>query len=102
MKDFMSGYKTYDTSKGYGSRSQWKKAFRERMTTEEARAIIEEQDSSPWSILGLHESATQSEIKKAYRDLILQWHPDRCQRPDAEEMTKKIIAAYTILNNETE
>lgn len=98
-KGFLDGYKTYDTSEGFGSSRQWKKAFSSRMTGEEAAEIIDSQADTPYFILGITESATQAEIKAAFRTLIMQWHPDR--NPEikelAEEMSKKIIAAYTIL-----
>jgi DnaJ-class molecular chaperone len=97
MGDFMSGYKTYDTSKGYGSRSQWKKAFRDRMTDQEAKEIMDECSDSPYSVLGVDLDASQSTITSAYRKLIKLWHPDRCNAPNAVEMARKIIAAYTIL-----
>jgi DnaJ-domain-containing protein 1 len=96
---FMDGYKTYDTSNGYGSRRKWKSAFHSRMTGEEAEEIIRETKESPYTILGVTTSSTQAEILSAYRKLIKQWHPDRCTLPNAEEMAKKIIAAYIILKS---
>lgn len=54
---------------------------------------------APHFIVQLKEGATQTEIKAAYRRLIIKWHPDK--NPDiqteAEIMSKKIIAAYTKL-----
>lgn len=40
-------------------------------------------------ILGLGESATISEIKKAYRDLSLRFHPDKCGEENTAECEKK-------------
>jgi DnaJ-class molecular chaperone len=98
-RGWTDGYKTYDTSKGFGSAREWKKTFYERMTGEEATKIISDQADTPHQILGVPQNATQQEIKTAFRKLVMQWHPDK--NPDrvaeAEEMTKKIIAAYTIL-----
>lgn len=94
---FMDSYKRYDTSNGFGSRKEWKRAFNTRMTGEEAEEIIREQakrGNSPWDILELTPGATQAEIKAAYRRLISIWHPDRNPAPNAEEMAKMIIAAY--------
>lgn len=98
-KDFMGGYKTYDTSNGYGNSRKWKGAFHERMTGDQANAIILEQEQTPYAILGISPSATQAEIKAAYRMKIMKWHPDVNQHriTEATEMSKKIIAAYTIL-----
>ncbi len=51
-------------------------------------------------ILGLGETATISEIKKAYKKLVLNYHPDRCGDKDkkkCEDMFKKITLAYDTL-----
>ena len=42
-KDFMSGYKTYDTSAGYGSPKQWRASFSDRMGMDEAVEIMGQQ-----------------------------------------------------------
>lgn len=98
-KGFLDGYPTYDTSKGFGNKNKWRAAFRARMTGEEAELIIKQTKSSPYIILGVPPTATQEQIRSAYKKLILKWHPDRNKSPEAEEMTKKIIAAYTILKD---
>lgn len=51
----------------------------------------------PYKILGLSRSATEQEIKKAYRGLSLKYHPDRNKSPEAEEMFKKVTRAQTLL-----
>ncbi len=97
----MDGYKTYDTSEGYGSAREWKKNFYQRMTGEEAAEILEEAKASgtPYEILGIKPSATDPEIKAAFRKLIMVWHPDKNPHnvANAERMSKIIIAAYTTL-----
>lgn len=50
--------------------------------------------------LGVPRTATQEEIKKAYRELALKYHPDK--NPDdaaAEERFKKINEAYSVLGD---
>ncbi|XP_013785372.1 dnaJ homolog subfamily B member 6-like [Limulus polyphemus] len=55
-----------------------------------------------YSILDIPRTATNDDIKKAYRKLALKWHPDK--NPDdkekAEFMFKKISEAYEVLSNE--
>jgi len=42
-----------------------------------------------YSILEVPKNASETEIKKSYRKLMLQYHPDRNKSPDAEEKIKK-------------
>ncbi len=54
-----------------------------------------------YEILGLGKNATGAEIKKAYRQLALKYHPDK--NPDnkeAEEQFKEAAEAYEILSDE--
>jgi len=53
-----------------------------------------------YEILGVGKSATDAELKKAYRKLAIQFHPDK--NPDnkeAEEKFKEAAEAYEILSN---
>jgi tetratricopeptide (TPR) repeat protein len=51
-------------------------------------------------ILGLSQSATQAEIKTAYRKLALRYHPDKNGGSSyAEERFKQISEAYRVLSN---
>jgi hypothetical protein len=52
-----------------------------------------------YSILGVSANSTDAQIKKAYRDLALKYHPDRNNSLWATEMMKKINEAYSVLSD---
>ena len=54
-----------------------------------------------YNVLGVNENASHDEIKKAYRNLQMKWHPDKNQNSnDSKQMTQKINEAYEILGDE--
>lgn len=54
-----------------------------------------------YEILGVQKNATQDELKKVYRKLAMQYHPDRNQGDKAaEEKFKEITEAYEVLSDE--
>jgi DnaJ-class molecular chaperone len=52
-----------------------------------------------YDILGVNKSASQEEIKKAYRKKALEFHPDRNKAADAEAKFKEVNAAYEVLSD---
>lgn len=55
---------------------------------------------NPYEILGVSRTASQEEIKKAYREATLKWHPDKNPNdPSAEEHYKMINNAYGIIGD---
>ena len=55
-----------------------------------------------YKILEVEKTATADQIKKAYRELAMKYHPDRNPGDTvAEEKFKKISAAYSVLSDET-
>jgi len=52
-----------------------------------------------YEILGVSKDASADEIKKIYRKLALQYHPDRNKDAGAEEKFKEISEAYAVLSD---
>ena len=69
------------------------------MAAEEFRREWFEKDY--YAVLGVPKNASQPEIKKAYRKLAQQHHPDtNAGNPAAEERFKEVSAAYDVLGDE--
>src|SRR5579884_2589855 len=52
-----------------------------------------------YEVLGVSRSASDDDIKKAYRKLALQYHPDRNKAPEATERFKEATEAYQVLSD---
>ncbi|MBI2326442.1 DnaJ domain-containing protein [Candidatus Collierbacteria bacterium] len=52
-----------------------------------------------YEILGVNKSATEVEIKSAYRKLALKYHPDRNKEAGATEKFKEVNTAYEVIGN---
>ncbi len=52
-----------------------------------------------YEVLGVGKSATEQQIKSAYRKLALQYHPDRNKESGSTDKFKEVNAAYEVIGN---
>ncbi|CDW77071.1 UNKNOWN [Stylonychia lemnae] len=64
---------------------------------ERCKAIINKKDY--YDILGVTKTATEDEVKKAYKKLALKFHPDKNRAPNATDAFKKVSQAFACLSN---
>nr|MDO8099598.1 molecular chaperone DnaJ [Candidatus Njordarchaeota archaeon] len=53
-----------------------------------------------YEVLGVSKDAAKDDIKRAYRELALKYHPDRNKSPGAEEKFKELSEAYAVLSDD--
>ena len=51
-----------------------------------------------YELLGVERTATEAEIKKAFRGIARELHPDVSEAPDAEERFREVVEAYEVLS----
>ena len=50
-----------------------------------------------YEVLGINKNASSRDVKKAYRDLAVKWHPDKNKAENATKKFKEVSDAYQIL-----
>ena len=53
-----------------------------------------------YEVLDVDRTATEKDLKNAFRRLARRYHPDRSEEPDAEEKFKEIQEAYAVLSDD--
>uniref|UniRef100_A0A5F8AJ51 DnaJ homolog subfamily C member 14 n=1 Tax=Macaca mulatta TaxID=9544 RepID=A0A5F8AJ51_MACMU len=65
-------------------------------------AGVPEDELNPFHVLGVEATASDAELKKAYRQLAVMVHPDKTHHPGAEEAFKVLRAAWDIIVSNAE
>ncbi|XP_026204495.1 dnaJ homolog subfamily B member 9-like [Anabas testudineus] len=65
----------------------------------EALPAASETSRNYYDTLNVEPSATDREIKKAFRKLAIRYHPDKNKSADAEKTFREIAEAYTVLSD---
>lgn len=56
-------------------------------------------DATRYGVLGISQTATDDEIRKAYFRMAKQWHPDVCKESNANEIFLRIKESYEVLRD---
>lgn len=74
---------------------------KESKDNEEFRELLQTSNlPNYYKILKISPDASQEEIKKQFRKLVKEWHPDRNPDPSTKEKMAEINKAYEVLSNE--
>mmetsp|Transcript_26448 Transcript_26448/g.85491 ORF Transcript_26448/g.85491 Transcript_26448/m.85491 type:complete len:350 (+) Transcript_26448:176-1225(+) len=65
------------------------------------RQILERKKRGHYEVLGVSKTASEDDIKKAYRKLALSVHPDKNKAEKADEAFKAIGTAFAVLSDST-
>lgn len=52
-----------------------------------------------YEVLGVDKSASDKELKRAFRELARRWHPDKNKEPEAEDRFREVQEAYAVLSD---
>ncbi|EHB06739.1 DnaJ-like protein subfamily C member 14 [Heterocephalus glaber] len=78
---------------------QWQQLPEEEVARLLTMAGVPEDEINPFHVVGVEATASDTEIKKAYRQLAVMVHPDKNHHPRAEEAFKVLRAAWDIVSN---
>lgn len=57
-----------------------------------------DEETTLYNMLGIAQTATDQDVKTAYKRMAKQWHPDVCREPDARKQFDAIKHAYNVLS----
>jgi hypothetical protein len=78
----------------------WNAVFSEQVLRNwfDGTQVSPEDAPTLYSVLGVKRDADDAQIKTGYRRMVMQWHPDKCHEPNAQDQFMRVQEAYTILS----
>ncbi len=73
-RDWLSGYKVYDTSNGFGNPKQWQAAFEKRFNLK--TLTEEDKKCNKNKLQDLYDARDAKSLQKIYHSLMMIYHPD--------------------------
>ncbi|CAJ0578814.1 unnamed protein product, partial [Mesorhabditis spiculigera] len=61
--------------------------------------LVEEVNQNFYEFFGIVQSASLSDVKKSYRRLSLEWHPDRNKAENASQKFRQVVSIYEVLKS---
>jgi hypothetical protein len=97
---FINGQRNADTEHLFSSNSQSQSTggYQSNGTKERKQSMAKENINHWYSVLGIASDATDLEVKKAYRKLAMECHPDRCVN-SSEEVRRRAGDKFREVNN---
>lgn len=104
-KDYRSDFES-----AFSGGADWRKMWEEEVNAfyhgsfhqrrgEPKRPKARNKEARTWQeVLEVPTTATDEEVKKAYRRMIARYHPDRCKDADAKERTQEIVSAWNTIS----
>lgn len=88
-RGFLEGYKTYDTSNGFGLVDDWKRAFEKRFNF--VSVTIQQKAEKEDIVKSLYDAKDFFELRKAYRELMMRYHPDVAGETEENHLIAQLL-----------